>query len=195
MWGFNCARPISANGVTHLKSCAWRWDYKSRVTTSLKLFISCVIALLPPGYLNSLLYLSLWMSPHLKIITASSVPCPEMTAHTFLRLYCSAQQKKPGPISWELLGAWYGEIFFFFNLLDLINFSIVFHDKCWKVLLGRAVSQHNLPLLLEIQLYSALPGGQHAWWEAGCSSSRARAGEGACEHQGMSCCGARGNGS
>lgn len=79
----------------HLKSCLWRWDYKSRVATSLKLFISHVIALLPPGYLNSLLYLSLWMkSSHLKIVTASSVPCPEMTTHTFLHLYFSTWQKK-----------------------------------------------------------------------------------------------------
>lgn len=31
---------------------------------------------------------------HLKIITASSVPCTEMTTHTFHLLYCSTWQKK-----------------------------------------------------------------------------------------------------
>lgn len=105
MGGFNCAHPISANGVLHLKSCVWRWDHKSRVTTSLKLFISRVIAPLPPGYLNSWLYLSLWIKPpRLKTITASSVRCPEMTAHTFPHLYCAARQnnQEPSPESyWE----------------------------------------------------------------------------------------------
>jgi len=33
------------------------------------------------------------------------------------------------------------------------------------VLLGYAVSRHNLPLLLAIRLYSALPRRQRAWWE------------------------------
>lgn len=86
----------------YLKSCTWWWDYKFRVATSLKLFISHVIAPLPPGYLNSLLYLSLRMkSSHLKIITASSVLCPEMTTHFSPSLLLSMAEKPQTHLLWD----------------------------------------------------------------------------------------------
>lgn len=125
VWGFNCAHPISANGIMYLKSCTWWWDYKSRVATSLKLFISHVIALLPPGYLNSLLYLSLRMkSSHLKIITASSVLCPEMTTHFSPSLLLSMAEKAQTHLLWDPDTE---KLFILRNLLGPTNSCIVFH--------------------------------------------------------------------
>lgn len=145
----------------YLKSCTWRWDYKSRVATSLKLFIPHVIALLPPGYLNSLLYLSLWMkSSHLKIITASSVLCPKMTSHTFLHLIAQHGKKSPDP---PPVKPWYRETIYK-NLLGFTSFCIVFHYECWKELLGYAISQCSFLLLLVIKLYSIL---LCKWWGQG----------------------------
>lgn len=176
MCGFNCARLIRANGVTHLKSCVWRWDYKSRVTISLKLFISCVIALLPPGYFNSLLYLSLWMkSPHLKIITASSRCALRWPLILFSISIAQHGKKKPGHISWELLGPLHRESTLCLYLLGLTNSVLFFIRSAGKCCLGDAVSQHNFsfgnPAVLHTSLWAV---------SAGCSGSSMQQQSGSC---------------